>query len=101
MDHFQHGLSIYSLTSDDRDVWDSRSSCVLRVPLDFADPEGAAKAILAEYTSWCNGDIYGVVREYFDAEGNQTEDSDECWECWGFIGTEYTEAVVKDPNNYM
>lgn len=51
-----------------------------------------AKSACKEYTSWCNGDVWGVCVDTFDLEGNQTEDD----ACWGYIGSEYAEKEMKD-----
>jgi hypothetical protein len=47
-----------------------------------------AKAELEEYTSWCNGDVYGYVVR--DPEGTQ-QDS-----CWGHIGWKYAEETARE-----
>ncbi len=39
------------------------------------------------YTSWCNGDCWGVCIDTFDKEGNKISDD----ACWGYIGSEYAE----------
>ena len=103
VDHFEHGSSIYSLAGTHADkgiyyTFDSRPSGVLRVPVDFTDPAEAAKGILAEYTSWVNGDVYGIVRQTFDNRGVEIGDHEAVW---GFIGTEYAESVVKDIDSHL
>lgn len=67
--------------------------------------EELARQACEEYTSWCNGDCYGVIVEKFVQNG--VDDLDEpVWEqveeienCWGFIGYQYAmkemEAEVK------
>jgi len=45
-----------------------------------------------QYTSWCNGDCYGVVVVTCNQDGSMI-DSDECW---GYIGSEYAEQTLKE-----
>lgn len=56
-----------------------------------ASEELAAQAC-EQYTSWCNGDCYGVVVVTCNADGSMI-DSDECW---GHIGHEYAEQTLKE-----
>jgi hypothetical protein len=51
-----------------------------------------ARGAAEEYTSWCNGDCYGVTVATYDAQGVEL-DSDECW---GYIGREYAEQALKE-----
>ncbi len=102
VDHFEHSSHAYTLAGTLEHLgmyyaFDSRPSGVLRVPVDFTNHEEAARSILKEYTSWVNGETYGVVRQDFDAEGNETSED----ACWGFIGSEYTEEVVKDIDSHL
>jgi hypothetical protein len=45
-----------------------------------------------EYTNWSNGDVFGVCVDTFNSEGEQIEDD----ACWGYIGSEYAESVLKE-----
>lgn len=60
-------------------------------PEDVTDPAKHAESALKTYSSWCNGDVYGVcVWTYTratinDAWGEPNRDA----ECWGFIGYDY------------
>lgn len=57
--------------------------------------EEAARGFLETYTAWCNGEVYGVIRETFDADLNQlTDDS-----CWGYIGHQYAQEVMKEEHD--
>ncbi len=56
-----------------------------------AAEELAAQAC-EQYTSWCNGECYGVVVVTCEADGSMI-DSDECW---GYIGHEYAEQTLKE-----
>lgn len=53
---------------------------------------GMARGVCETYTSWCNGDCYGVVVVTCEADGSMI-DSDECW---GYIGHEYAEQTLKE-----
>lgn len=77
---------------DERKWWDAR-------------PEGdkleAAKATIAEYTSWINGEVYGYVFESVETEtcnlGFVHEDKDKDVEdsCFGFIGWDWFQKEVQ------
>jgi hypothetical protein len=109
VERYEHGLVNYALTNESSRVdrgWDvAPGVAVLTVPDDVPDPEAFARAVLEEYTDWCNGDVYGVVEQtyHFDqrAEDSDGEPIGE-WEsvkddaCWGFIGQSYTETVLKE-----
>lgn len=51
-----------------------------------------AKSACEQYTSWCNGECYGVVVVTCNPDGSMI-DSDECW---GYIGHEYAEQTLKE-----
>lgn len=102
VDHFEHSSHRYTLLGTLEHLgmyyrFDSRPSGVLRVPLDFTDTKAAAVSLLEEYTSWVNGDVYGIVREDFDAEGNQIGYES----VWGFIGSEYAESAIKNIDAHL
>ncbi len=63
------------------------------------DLEEMARNSLAEYTSWCNGDVWGVVHQEYE----ETEAGWETWgeyeSCWGHIGSEYAESVLTEDHN--
>lgn len=66
-----------------------------------------ARGICEEYTSWCNGDAYGILRYSrrppIDAPHSPVlipdEFTEETWEeidsCWGFLGFEYAREAAK------
>lgn len=61
------------------------------VPVDRR--RGYADAVLASYSNWCNGEVYGVmvwrwVNGEFDEESRNSE-------CWGFNGYEYALEELK------
>jgi hypothetical protein len=104
VDHFEHSCHIYRVLGrweDEKgnrgiDRWDSRPSCILALSRDFTDPEGAAHAIMREYTAWCGGEVYGIVTESFRREGDEWVQVEELDACWGFIGSEYAQQVVNE-----
>jgi hypothetical protein len=59
--------------------WDSgRAGAIFLRRADFGRPlREAAESILAEYTAWANGQVYGFIIE--DEEGEHLDS------CWGFI----------------
>lgn len=44
------------------------------------------------YTSWANGDCYGVVIGIYDLEGNLVEED----ACWGYVGSEWAEEALEE-----
>ena len=57
---YEHGLISYSLAGESihsSDPWDYCVGACIAIPNDFTDPVKAARAILKEYTSWCNGEV--------------------------------------------
>lgn len=44
------------------------------------------------YTSWANGDCYGVVIGIYDLEGNLVEED----ACWGYVGSEWVEEALDE-----
>ncbi|MFA5311703.1 MAG: hypothetical protein WC375_00125 [Methanomassiliicoccales archaeon] len=51
-----------------------------------------AESTINEFNHWANGDCYGIVVEWFDAEGIQIDNDS----CWGFIGYEYAKKELQD-----
>ncbi len=100
VDHFEHSGHHFSLSNTEsypHSGWDTRPSVVLRVPVDFTDTKAAAKSILEEYSAASNGEVYTVVREEFNAEGELLETD----MVGGFVGTEYVEEVLTDIDSYI
>jgi len=95
VDKYEHGGVAYSLAATvgyPDAQWDVASSCcVLVVPDDVTDPRAYAVGMLDTYTSWCNGDVYGIVSCTVTPDGTVSERS----ECWGFIGHEHAEESLK------
>lgn len=98
VDHFEHSAHHYSLHGSQAypyGGWDTRPSCVLRVPVDFVDPEEAAESMLEAYTALVNGDTYLIVRQEYDAAGNLKEAP---YPVGGFYGLKHAEAAVAEDN---
>jgi hypothetical protein len=55
-----------------------------------------ARAMCEELTSWCNGDVYGVVHVTLDL---QTGDEIDVESCWGYIGLDYAEATAREEHS--
>jgi hypothetical protein len=51
-----------------------------------------AEAACESYTSWANGDCYGIVIGIYDLEGNLIEDPT----CWGYVGSEWAEEALEE-----
>lgn len=95
VEKYAHGQVRWALTNESSRVdrqWDVAPFCAyIHVPVGpdgFTDPEGAARAWLAEYTDWCNGDIYGIchltlLKNDYDPWWS-VDPEDET--CWGYIG---------------
>jgi hypothetical protein len=62
-----------------------------------------ARAVCDEYTSWANGDVYGMIRwdrvappvVPFMEPGDFTDQWEEGDSCWGFIGYEYARTTAQ------
>lgn len=67
--------------------WNAPHCGVIHIPSDFSDPRKAAQSWLEEYTSWCNGDVWGI--RLVDAWTGDELDS-----CWGFIGLDYAKDAA-------
>lgn len=95
VDRYEHGLVHYSVRETvgypDR-RWDVAPAAVYVVPDDVPEDKRTeyANGTLDEYSSWCNGSVYGIVVRVVDADGNEIEDEAE--ECWGFIGLDYAQS---------
>lgn len=88
----EHGLCRWGLGVTKGD-WDTvELAGLIAIPNEFGDPEKAGEAFLEEYTDWCNGEIYGVIAMNRQEDGSWIEGDS----CWDFIGTEYTEASMKE-----
>lgn len=94
---YEHGGISYSLAGESIHSGDRFDYCVgacIAIPTGpegYTDPVEAARAILADYTAWANGDVYGVVEMY--REGDAWLEGDTCW---GFHGWEMVEQICKE-----
>lgn len=60
-----------------------------------AEAEQYCRGVLDEYNAWVNGEVYGVVVYVLDrVTGQRIATRDD--ECWGYIGSEYTEDTLED-----
>ena len=87
---YEHGAIQYSLAGESmhsNDPWDYCVGACIAIPNDFTDPKEAARAILKEYTAWCNGEVYLIVTVPID-------NPDDYDVCGGFIG-DYAEEALK------
>jgi hypothetical protein len=94
---YSHGSDHYSLVADgkfypDRQ-WDVGVAGIITMADDFTNPREAAAATMAEYTDWCNGEVYGVMVRTVEADGTVTDPGDDCW---GFVGYEYADSEARD-----
>lgn len=51
-----------------------------------------AKGVLEEYRDYCNGDVYGVVVELFDRQGERIEEES----VWGHYGYDYAKEALTE-----
>lgn len=104
VDHFEHSCHVFRVLgkwSEEKenrgiDRWDSRPSCILALATDFTDPDAAAHSLMKEYTSWSEGDVYGVITESFRKENDEWVRVEEVDSCWGYIGGEYAQKIVNE-----
>ena len=92
---YSHGLESFSRVAaakfyPDRQ-WDVCPACVLVVPPDVTDPAKWADGVLEQYTSWVNGDVWGVTFMTVAPDGTVLDDDS----IWGFIGRKYAEETAK------
>lgn len=113
LSYFEHGQSLWDVHGGERigccpdmrwdgvrfaGVWVPDECCMDEINLKKTDEEKASRAReMAEqccktYTSWCNGDCWGVCVDVFDKEWNKVEDD----ACWGHIGSEWAEQALKE-----
>lgn len=114
IERYEHSLVCYAPIGESSQVdrqWDvAEGVAVIRFtkPETFGSPLlEVARGICEEYTSWCNGDTYGIVSfrrlSPLDApncpvllpDEFATERWDESGSCWGFIGREWAEQSAK------
>lgn len=103
VDHYEHSMSRYTVIGKFRgneghrgiDYWDSRPSGILSLDNEWTNPDEIAPGLMEEYTSWVNGDVYGIVTERFTLAGDEWEQAEED-SVWGFIGTDYAQQVVNE-----
>lgn len=101
-DHSSVHYSIHDSASYPDRRWDTAPSGVFivdekgesgAVPEQY---EAQVTAVLEEYSSWANGDTYGIAQAVVDSSGEVIQES----EVWGYVGTE---SIISDfaENDYM
>jgi len=92
VDRYEHGNVHYSIAKTanypDRQ-WDVATCAIYALPKEFTGEDAAefANSILDEYSSWCNGEVYGAVWETFKKEScghYHQKDLESCWEIIGY-----------------
>lgn len=108
LDCYEHGFQKWSVSGTGFQCeWDTASGAGVWVPDDClrsqldddeqsgkdraAQAEIYAKQFLNQYNDIINGNVYGVVIETYDLDGNRIESD----HCWGYIGSEYAEEELK------
>lgn len=99
VDVYQHGNVVHSLSSEGPQCQfdTARGGAAIAIPTGpegFTNPREAAASILTEYSAWCNGEVYGIVEMQRDPATGEWAETDST--CWGFIGYEYAEQMVKE-----
>ena len=65
------------------------------VPDDVTNFEKYAKGVMEEYSSWCVGDVYGVLVWQLDADTLEFDEESRGPECWGYYGYAYALEELK------
>lgn len=97
VDVYEHGNILYSLAGGGPQCQfdTSRGGARIAIPNDkhgnpYTDTRQAAAAILAEYSAWCNGEVYGIA-SFTYKDGEWVED--DC-PVWGFFGSESVQSAI-------
>ncbi len=100
LSYFEHGNCLWSLSGEGIPCqWDTVNSAgILIAPTAHEANTDTARAILKEYTDWCNGESYWYSIEAEVEVCAHCHDTE--WEvvdsCCGFIGSEYIISVIKE-----
>lgn len=107
VERYEHGQVRYALTNESSQVdrqWDvAHGVGVLLLDCDWdGTPDELteiARSLLDNYTSWCNGDVWGICHFVIDPDtGEELEDD----ACWGYIGSDHAEEELKSGHaNYL
>jgi hypothetical protein len=108
IERYEHGLVRYAPIGESSFVdrqWDvAQGVAIFRFKEDHGcgdpnDPEGVlnfVRAVCDEYTAWCNGDYYGIIRW---RKVDSTYVLDQPWveiaSCWGFLGYDYAQQTAQ------
>jgi len=98
VDVFEHGNILFSLsgTGPQCQFDTARGGACIAIPTGpegYTNPEEAARAILSEYTAWCNGETYGIVELTIDPDTGDVLSEDTVY---GILGWEVAEQVCKE-----
>lgn len=114
VDKYEHGQVHYSLANTENYPdrrWDVSSGIIYVPPDDLQEQYNKDKykrggkvtarsklaeyaaAVLSEYTSWRNGDVYGLCSWIADAKTGEMVKAEDA--CWGFIGYKYAQEELK------
>lgn len=88
------------------DIHDTKTDRILEIedadgyyiaPEDVTDPAKYAKGVMAEYSAWCTGDVWGIVYWSYDrtVDGEWELDEETRDECWGFYGGKYAQEEME------
>lgn len=81
--------------------WDvSNAAAFFISPDDYPDPAAYCDAIMKEFTSWCNGEIYGICHAEYKRNGDKWDlvSHDECWQ---YIGYDYAHDTLEDEHTQI
>jgi hypothetical protein len=115
LSYYEHGLCKWGLIGETPNCpWDNVNDAGLLVfygnkeeeeylPESYEDREAIARAIMAEYTSYCNGEcyFYTIEEEILCDKCGNVEDTVLIDSCGGFIGSEYMIEVLKDEHGEL
>lgn len=101
---YEHGLVNYALRGESSRVdrqWDvTPIAGFLWADDDWGSDvnlEDAAREFLQSYTDWCNGNVWAIVHQEYDAEQNPVGDDETCW---GYIGDKDAADVMKGEHEW-
>lgn len=90
----EKGVPIYSQAEAVLNFIDGYYIC----PADATNPAQYAKAVIDQYTAFCEGDVWGVCIWEFSRPdtGADWELTDRDNECWGYYGEDYAKQTLVD-----
>lgn len=74
VEKYEHSLVQFGLAGTFSCPWDTtRGQYAIAISKDIQNPEEFAKAILEEYSSFCNGEVFGVITATYDKQRNMID----------------------------